>query len=471
MATHVEVENLKAAKHGQAPTVAAAPKTDPNTVSPTRARDRKKTPALDAEIPAVAARGPALPENSIRPMGRLLASKRTLAVEEGRRGTPTKHEKLTPDVPPVERKKGKGTGLPQASDKQSIVIPDPIRARFTQVGNRYYFADGAHAFTDRGRRLTTQSENTEVIRSLVSIAQARGWSEITVRGTDRFRKETWFAAHVAGLKVRGYQPSHIEQSHLIRTLAREKGVPAPELARNGPSPGGREADSGSAAKDERSSPRGTRADARDRRGGLLTGRLIDHGRATYHHDPREAMSYFVKIETPRGDRLIWGVDLERAFKLSLTQPQIGDEIGLRAVRQEAVKVKTHERDAKGNVIGEKVLDTHRNHWIVEKRGFFELRAEAARTLRDSTVDPERAVKRHPELIGTYLQMRAAELAARQFRDPEDQQSFVAKVRSALADAVARGEPLPPVRLREPSAERPAGRSKKSRDREQAPVRG
>jgi putative DNA primase/helicase len=183
------------------------------------------------------------------------------------------------------------------------------------------------------------------------------------------------------------------------------------------------------------------------------------------------MSYFVKIETSRGDRTIWGVDLERAVKQSLTRPQVGDDIGLRAVRQEAVKVRTHERDADGKVIGEKQLATHRNRWIVEKRAFFEARAEAARTLRDAAVDSKQGVKSHPELVGTYLQVHAAELAARQFRDPRDQQRFVSQVRSALADAVARGEPLPPVRLREDTPERRAGRSTQSRDRAPAPVRG
>jgi len=201
---------------------------------------------------------------------------------------------------------------------------------------------------------------------------------------------------------------------------------------------------------------------------LLTGKLIEHGRAPYHHDPHERMSYFVKIETPRGDRAIWGVDLERAFRGSLTQPQVGDAIGLRAVRQDAVKVKAAERDPDGRVIGERDLKTHRNRWIVEKQAFFEARAAAAQTLRDSTIDPKQAVKQHPELVGTYLQVHAAEIAARRFRDPEDQQQFVARVRSSLAASVARGEPLPPVRLRERSAER---RSRNPRDREPAQVRG
>ena len=39
----------------------------------------------------------------------------------------------------------------------------------------------------------TASENTEVVRSLVEIARARGWTEVTVRGTERFRKEAWTA--------------------------------------------------------------------------------------------------------------------------------------------------------------------------------------------------------------------------------------------------------------------------------------
>ena len=71
------------------------------------------------------------------------------------------------------------------------------------------------------------------------------------------------------------------------------------------------------------------------------------------------------------------------MKESLSRPQIGDEVGLRAVRQDAVKVRAHERDAQGKVVAEKDLETHRNRWIVEKRAFFEARAEAARTLRDA----------------------------------------------------------------------------------------
>lgn len=54
---------------------------------------------------------------------------------------------------------------------------------------------------------TTPSENTEVVKSLVAIAEARGWSEVVVRGTERFRRKPWAAARTAGIEVRGYKPT------------------------------------------------------------------------------------------------------------------------------------------------------------------------------------------------------------------------------------------------------------------------
>src|ERR1700728_3952038 len=176
-----------------------------------------------------------------------------------------------------------------AAAKLTHAVPQAVRDRFVAVKNRYYFHDGARAFTDRGTRLTTASENTEVIKSLIQIAEARGWSEITVRGTERFRKEAWFAAHLAGLEVRGYRPSEFEHGRVARTVALQGPVPMEDSVTPG-----------SKAAPAMHPP----APAREE---ILSGRLVDHGRATYRHDPRQPMSYFVKLETERGDRTIWGV--------------------------------------------------------------------------------------------------------------------------------------------------------------------
>jgi len=440
----------------------AAPRAT-NTIEAGRGRSRSSRTDNRTGSAAEAASAQRSPDNSIQPAkGRPKGSDARLRPKRSRDGLRDAVGQAT-----NREQGGRQASSAETSPDRQRLVPEHVRKRFVQVGKHYYFADGARAFSDRGGRLTTPSENTEVIRSLVAIAEARGWNEITVRGTERFRKDAWFAARLAGLEVRGYRPTEFEQAHLVRTLSRDRGEMTQEGIRGALSGLERREQSEDRGKESRNSGDPTR---QARQGGLLTGKLIDHGRATYRHDPREPMSYFVKIETSRGDRTIWGVDLERASRESLSRPQIGDEVGLRAVRQDAVKVRAHERDTDGKIVAEKDLDTHRNRWIIEKRAFFEARAEAARTLRDAGVDPKQAVKRHPELVGTYLQVHAAELAAKQFRDPEDQQRFVTQVRSALADAVARGEPLPPVRLRESAPERATARSGTGRAREPAQVR-
>lgn len=358
----------------------------------------------------------------------------------------------------------------QETAKDAHAVPDEIKRRFVQVGNKYHFPDGARAFTDHGNRLTSSSENSEVIKSLISIAQVRGWSDITISGTDRFKKDAWFAARLAGLDVRGYSPTDFEQGRLVRTLARTQAPPmssaAPDLSPSSSSPsrGGGVVPRARADEDRAEAPLAPR----ERQRSLQVGRLVDYGAAPYLHDPHNAMSYFVRIETSDGEREVWGVDLQRALKDSLTRPRIGDEIGVRALRRDAVQIRRSEHDAAGRVVGEKTLEAHRNAWILEKRDFFRERAQAARVVRDSTVDRHMAVKQHPELLGTYLQLHAAELAAKTLRNPEDQRRFVASVRAALADSVARGEPLPPVPLKESTTERREPHAAKAR---QAPERG
>jgi hypothetical protein len=322
-----------------------------------------------------------------------------------------------------------GANSAKVGDAHARLIPDHIRKRFVQRGHAYHFPDGAHAFTDLGARLVTPSENAEVVKSLIGIAEARGWKEITVSGSERFRRQAWAAASELRLTVRGYTPTEFDVARESRKADRDA------LAVEG-------AAEPSAPYESR--PKGARvASGSDRSTSLITGRLIDHGVATYRHDPREPLSYFVKVQTPEGEREIWGIDLKRALKESLTQPKIGDSVGLRALRREAVTVRE----------GEKPLAAHRNRWIVEGRQFFENRAAAASILRDPTIDPKQAARQHPELIGTYLQMHAAQIAARQFKNSDDQAMFVSRVRAALADRVASGEALPVVRIKEKSAVR------------------
>ncbi len=350
-----------------------------------------------------------------------------------------------PGPPPAA---GPPAGNADRRESDPWTVPDSVRNRFVQDGNRFFFPDGAPAFKDLGRRLTTTSENTQVVHSLIQIAHSRGWSEITVSGTERFRQEAWRQARIAGLAVRGYRPTELEQAQLIRGMARNLSTPASsrtDTISADPSPTESRAPSAPAAQ--------------------APFAMVDHGRDSYRHDPQEETSYFLSVQTREGNREIWGKDLERAMTKSLTQPQIGDEVVLQKTGRDAVTVKRQERDGEGQVKQTQV-ETHRNRWLIEKTAFFDKRMEAAQVVRDASIDPRTAVREHPELAGTYLNLKAAELAARALRDAEDRRRFMALVRKALADDIERGEPLQPVRLRE----RASSRTAKDRS-DRAPVLG
>jgi len=197
------------------------------------------------------------------------------------------------------------------------------------------------------------------------------------------------------------------------------------------------------------------AGAGKRADGLIVGRLLEHGTEPYRFNPREAISYFVRIETSQGRRTIWGKDLERALQQSATQPRIGDEIGARRLGSERVTGTHQEHDAEGQVLKGESLPVHRWRWVLEKREYFEARARAADVFRDPAIEPRKGVQRHPELLGSYLKLHAAGLGARtDMKDPEDRKKFVALVRNAIADSIASGELLKPVRLRERAAVNP-----------------
>lgn len=186
---------------------------------------------------------------------------------------------------------------------------------------------------------------------------------------------------------------------------------------------------------------------------LIVGRLQEHGKANYQFRTQEAESYFIKLLTQRGERILWGKDLQRAITASATQPKLGEMIGVRRVAREVVTVMTQQRDVNGRVVNQSEQLAHRNRWVVEKVQFFAERAKLARRVRDSQTDARRDVKAHPELMSTYLTLRGAqELAERRISDPKDREKFVALVREAMAGSIQHGEPLPTVKLRADSRE-------------------
>lgn len=326
-------------------------------------------------------------------------------------------------------------------DKSSFArIPDSVLERFVKIGNQFYFPDGKEAFAWEKGRLTTRSENAIVITSMVAIAREESpTGTVRVTGTDFFRKEAWFAAGLTGLKVEGYEPTELEQERLVRAIARRAApgdtLPATDREK-------REGESSAPAK-----PAGDRAKA-PAESEFLVGRLVDHGAAPYQHNPKEAMSYFVRIETARGERDVWGVDLERAFHESLSRPGLGDEVGIRTTGRESVTVPIVKQAPDGQEIHDE-LDTYRNRWIIERVEFLAERKVMAKVFRDVSITAEEGTRRHRGLEGSYWQLQMGQAVANEQSGSKlHREQFVQHLREHLARGIEYGYPLETAQLRE-----------------------
>jgi hypothetical protein len=226
-----------------------------------------------------------------------------------------------------------------------------------------------------------------------------------------------------------------------------------------------------ADSDDRADTGARRRELNPRRSGqLLIGRLKDHGAANYQFRAKEDPSYYVKLLTSRGERVLWGKDLQRAVTEGQTRPKVGDLIGARRIAREAVTVTARERDTEGRVIRQEERSAHRTRWVVEKVSFFAERVRMARRLRDEQADVRESVRAHPELKSTFLSVRAAEeFAAKRIANPEDRERFLALVRGAMSASIHKGEPLPSTSLRSQTAE-PATPAKTRDPKREDPVR-
>jgi hypothetical protein len=309
--------------------------------------------------------------------------------------------------------------------------PDELLRRFVRKGDDYLFNDGALAFTDRVTQLSTPVENSEVIRTMIEVAASRGWREIAVSGTERFRAGAGAMAVERGMEVRGYSAEAERREADARRKPQEA---EPEPASGEPV--------------VQVTPVVPRARRQDRK--PIRGTLIEHGRARYLNESDRPMSYYATVRTAQGERTVWGVDLERSLREAVSRPQIGDEVVLRAVRQDPVTVRTVERDDSGATV-EIPRTAARNRWSFETARFLEQRRDAAESLRDPASDPRPILSRQPELAGTYLAMRGAEEIARtRIPHKDDQTEFVKRVRAAVSDRIEQGEAAPaiPVRVHE-----------------------
>lgn len=316
------------------------------------------------------------------------------------------------------------------SDRRAAVPPE-IETQYLRVGSKFYYPKQPEvvAFEDKGNRLQTTSDSEQVAETMVRIAEARGWDEIKLSGSETFRREAWLEAAARGMHVKGYTPSEQDKAELAKRL---REVDTNTLDRENKPFRARENETG----DERK-PSGQARPAETERDRDGTGVVVAHGAAKYMHDEENSRSYYVTTRNNAGvEKTSWGIDLERAMRES--GAQVGDKVSITNEGNRPVTVSAPIRDNNGLVVGREEKEAYRNHWHVQL-------AETFR--KDSPAD---AVKKHPDLAGAYAAEAAMEKQAQaDALTPTQKAVVMARVRQNMANSIERGD-IPEVKVKEMS---------------------
>lgn len=101
---------------------------------------------------------------------------------------------------------------------------------------RRYFDDyqrKALAIRADDTTINSKREDLNTIRAMLTMAEARGWSEVKVSGSADFKRETWIEASARGITAQGYKAGDLDRQEADRRRA-ERGQ---ELPRTTPAPG------------------------------------------------------------------------------------------------------------------------------------------------------------------------------------------------------------------------------------------
>lgn len=359
---------------------------------------------------------------------------------------------------PSQTPKGQASNSDFEATTFKPIVPEKVAKSYIEVDGKYYFGNrpDSLAFVDKGAKLQTKLSSEQVAASMVDIAEARGWTELQLSGTEDFRRAAWLEAASRGLASRGYKPKEEDLARLKKLTndrtsneiePREQADVVPPAAKGKQQPTNQDKQQGqqaaqspqmakAAAATATADKQQPEAAAPAQEVNRLAGKLVEHGKAPYEHNPDNNGSYFVTLENADGQQsTTWGVGLEKAIEES--QAEAGQHVELENLGRKPVQVEKQIKDEKGNVTGTKTVNSYRNEWAVK-----------AEAIRDSSRDAKELVKEHPDLINEITAVKLAEKFAAANLSAADQARFMERVRGQVADNVSTGQQAPELKIRE-----------------------
>ncbi|MEQ0866928.1 LPD7 domain-containing protein [Pseudomonas aeruginosa] len=223
------------------------------------------------------------------------------------------------------------------------------RAKFSQ--NVHYLDKHTDKtlFVDSGKAITLRREalSESAVAVALELAKERFGSTLTIKGSEEFKRLVVEAVVKNGLDV------HFTDKAMNQMLgerraeveAEREGASISAAGQAQPDPAGPEQASAASAEAEDPS--------------LIQGVLLDHGDAPYKHDPKQNMSYYVRLMTEAGEKLYWGVGLKDAMEAQ--DFRLGQALRLKDLGTQPVLVRT--RDERTGLEVERTA--HRRGWAAE----------------------------------------------------------------------------------------------------------
>ena len=318
-----------------------------------------------------------------------------------------------PDDPDISAQQGRTIKRPvaEAELSQSLltryIVSHEKRGLLDKGATEFTFRSGDQqgrvAFVDAGKALNTALDDKSTIRAMVEVAAAKNWKEITVSGTDDFRRDAWLEASLNGMKVRGYEPREADKQLLAETRDRKPAnniaVVERELKRDEPrepstrtaAPQPKHIDGDALTAHEKTVLDNSRTilnskalgeqftaaalhelEAKLRGERVYVGEIVEHGKAPYRFDKDNDESYYVTLKTRAGEQVIWGKGLAEAME----DRRAGEQVVLQNIGKRDVTVQERVRDGQGQVVATRPKESQLNTWKSELLSRF---TEKART--------------------------------------------------------------------------------------------
>jgi hypothetical protein len=202
-----------------------------------------------------------------------------------------------------------------------------LHQQFRVSGAKYHFKDQPTkvAFTDKGERIVSSSNDERAAQAMAKMSEAKGWKSIRVSGHPDFQREVWIEASIRGIEVRGFKPNEKEIAELEMRREREARNIVERVSEQEQKHKAEQVSPISKSTEQTASTDASKSDS-SQKARIYTGRLLEHGSAPYGFDSKEKMNYFVKLETVNGPVTLWGDVLKRA--ITERKSKIGDELRL-----------------------------------------------------------------------------------------------------------------------------------------------